>query len=442
MSSNPTSPITAPNVNTPLLPTCLSGISTNLTWAGEPEAPGAPEKNATIFAASMNLAACALGASMLSLPYTMMISGPIVALQFLIFFAIMAFFAAQAVVNAGLRSKKSNYADIVRHYFGSVQGTIADVLLAIALIVAAISYIVGLVDLLPDLIPFTAFLSRTMRIILILICLFPVTLIGSLAVFGPASAFAVAGCYIQAFALVLQLFTASSKPDGTPAWTSPAPAVWSAVSLPGLIYSMPMICFVYAFHYVLTDTLGELETPTRMRMAKVNFISIAMMLGCYFPVALSGYLVLSGDNIPTNVLTALAAGSPAAFIAKLSIGALLLITYSLFIIPLRRKLEIICFASLTESMKSPKRIMVAAFLNAFVCIASIGLPDLGLANTLAGGCIALIMFFFPGRLMLRHQLDLPFENRDPLRMGIGGIFVFSGTLICLVGLFGNMIFNF
>lgn len=86
---------------------------------------------------------------MLSLSYTMMLSGPVVSLLFLFVFALMAIQAAQAVVNAGLRSKKSSYGAIVRYYFGPWQGTIVEILLSIALIVAAISYIVGLVDLLP-----------------------------------------------------------------------------------------------------------------------------------------------------------------------------------------------------------------------------------------------------------------------------------------------------
>lgn len=116
------------------------------TW---PVPDDSPPATGTIFSSAMNLAACALGASMLSLPYTMMISGPIIALQFLVIFAIMAFVSAQAIVNAGLRVGKSSYDDIVRHYFGPVDGMIAEILLAIALIVAAISYIVGLAGLLP-----------------------------------------------------------------------------------------------------------------------------------------------------------------------------------------------------------------------------------------------------------------------------------------------------
>lgn len=208
------------------------------------------------------------------------------------------------------------------------------------------------------------------------------------------------------------------------------------------MFSLPMICFVYAFHYVLTDTLAELRNPTRMRMACVNITSVALLLGCYIPVAISGYLVYSGENIPSNALTGLAAGSPTALIAKWSIGALLLITYSLFIIPLRRKFEFILFREITHAVLEPRRLLVAALLNVFVCYVAVSLPDLGLANTLAGGCIALIMFFFPGRLMVRAQLDLPFEERDSMRLAIGGMFVFFGALICFVGLFGGMIFDY
>lgn len=286
------------------------------------------------------------------------------------------------------------------------------------------------------MLPFTSYLERTPRIIGVLACLFPVTLIGSLATFGPASAIAAAGCYLQALSLVAQLYVGGAE------WEVPETKVWTGVDMGGLLYSMPMICFVYAFHFVLTETLVELENPTRMRMALVNLSSVGIMLGCYIPMAVSGYLAYSGKGIGSNVLTGLPEGSPTAFIAKWSIGALLLITYSLFIIPLRQRLEQMIFGELTTEMKDPRRVAIAGVLNAFVAMASVSLPDLGLANTLAGGCIALIMFFFPGRLMVRYQLDLPFEQRDPLRIGIGMMFVFFGALICLIGLFGNMIFEY
>lgn len=86
---------------------------------------------------------------MLSLPYVMMTSGPLIALFMMVLFGVMAFFAAQAVANAGLRCRRSSYDAIVRFYFGTYEGIIAEILLAVALLVAAISYIVGLADLLP-----------------------------------------------------------------------------------------------------------------------------------------------------------------------------------------------------------------------------------------------------------------------------------------------------
>lgn len=280
--------------------------------------------------------------------------------------------------------------------------------------------------------PFISCLSRNTLIFSILVLLFPMTLISSLAAFGAASFFAAAGCYVQALALIVNLAVQSD-------WKVPAESVWVGINPFGVLYSQPMICFVYAFHYVLTDTLTELENPTRMRMTMVNLTTVLIMIGCYVPVAIAGYLAFSGENIQDNLLAQLPTG-PVSIIAKLSIAALLLITYSLFIIPLRRKLEE-ASGGLTAGMKDPKRIVIAGVLLLVVATISVALPNLGLANALAGGCIALVMFFFPGRLMLQSQLDLPLEQRDPLRIGIGGIFIFFGSLICFMGLFGPILID-
>lgn len=128
--------------NTPL-------VRRPLSWAGEELPESTPSLSGSVQASAVNLAACALGASMLSLPYTMYLSGPILALCFLFVFGAMAYVASQAIVRAGQVSGKSTYSTIIRHYFGKSQGLVIELLLAIALIVAAISYIVGLADLLP-----------------------------------------------------------------------------------------------------------------------------------------------------------------------------------------------------------------------------------------------------------------------------------------------------
>lgn len=404
------------------------------TWAGEQESLDAPAKTGTIISSAMNLAACALGASMLSLPYAMMVAGPIPALTLLVLFAVVSYFTAEAVVNAGIRCRKSSYADIVRYYFGDVQGAVCDILLSVALAVAAISYIVGLRDLLPNLIPQLANVSSATRVIGVLAVLYPVTLISSLAVFGPVSMFAATGCYIQAIALVIQYMTSDTGATVTS-------AKLTNFDFQGLLFCLPMVCFVYAFHYVLTDTLSEVSNPTPERMSKISFTTIAILILCYLPVAISGYLSTTGVCGSSNLLNCFGQGSLTITIANWSIGLLLFLTYSLFIIPLRRKLENVFYGEQTTSMFAPKRLVIAAGLMTTIAIISITLKDLGLANTLAGGCIALVMFYFPGALMWRMEMDVPVDQRDRKNLIFGGIFMFIGLLVCSMGFFGSILFS-
>ncbi len=177
-------------------------------------------------------------------------------------------------------------------------------------------------------------------------------------------------------------------------------------------------------------------------MAMVNFSAVCVLIGCYLPFAISGYLGMSGVNIQDNILKGLPANSPVVGIARWSIGLLLFITYSLFVIPLRRKLEDVFFGEQSASMYDPRRLIVAAGLMFSIGIVSIALPSLGLANSVAGGCIALVMFYFPGALMWRMQMDMPRGDRDRFQLGFGGFFMAAGVLVCLMGLFGDKIFDF
>lgn len=287
------------------------------------------------------------------------------------------------------------------------------------------------------MIPWAGALSRSMLILITVLVLYPFTLVGTLAAFGPASALACGGCYLLALSLVVGLFTSSPGE-----WTAPPLLVWTTVNPSGVIFSLPMICFVYAFHYVLTDSISELEDPTRKRVSNVNLTTVSILFCCYLPVSVAGYLLKSGTNISSNILAGMSSDSVTAVIANWSIGALLLITYSLFIIPLRRKIENITTGRLSSSVVAPSRLLTAAVLNAFICIVSIMLPDLGFANTLAGGCIALIMFFFPGCLMVRLQYSREGRDRSIIQIIFGIIFILFGAVICFVGLFGSLFFDY
>jgi amino acid permease len=139
---------------------CLSAM----TWAGEDDAEvGAIERTGTVFSSVMNLAACAFGASMLSLPYAMYIGGPVVVLVSLVAFGFGAYLSGQAIIDAGIRAKKSSYVGIVQHAFGGPASIFAEVLLTVALLVAGISYIVGLSEILPYIVPFSGLVGRDAR---------------------------------------------------------------------------------------------------------------------------------------------------------------------------------------------------------------------------------------------------------------------------------------
>jgi len=250
---------------------------------------------------------------------------------------------------------------------------------------------------------------------------------------------AAVGCYIQAAALVYQLMFGGAPESSDPlAQTGGFEfANLFRVDLAGVFYALPMICFVYAFHYVLTDTLAEVSDPTEERMSKVSFTTIAILVGVYVPVSISGYLMVTGKCTDSNLLSCLPTSAAAVSIANWSIGSLLFITYSLFIIPLRRKLEDVIFAGQTTSMFDNKRMIVAGAIAAFIGIVSISLKDLALASTVAGGCISIVMFVFPGALMVYREYDIPMSQRPRKQVLTGYFFMATGLTICFSGFFGN-----
>lgn len=414
-------------------------------WSGSRDAESASAllRTGSIFSSVMNLCACALGASMLSLPYAMSIAGPAAALVLLTLLAFLSFAASNAIVSAGGRARRTAYADIVTCAYGAGAGSFASALLSTALFVAAVSYICGLSDLIPHILPWTASVGRSARVLAVLAALFPLTLVGSLAAFGAVSGVAVAGCYVQAAAIAYELLLKTDEGD---VWSVPATSELLRVDFAGLVYVSPMLAFVYAYHYVLTETLDELSDPTPARITTVNALTVAVLYACYLPLAIAGYLNYSGVGVPSNMLTKLNENSAAVVIARAVIASLLAGTYALFIIPLRRSLESAVFGARTASFVDPRRFAIAAALAVTVAAAALALPDLSVANTIAGGAIALVIFFFPGLLVLHGQFGKAagggVGGRSGAKIALGGLLVVAGAGICFVGLFGGMIFNF
>jgi hypothetical protein len=182
----------------------------------------------------------------------------------------------------------------------------------------------------------------------------------------------------------------------------------------------------------------------------VNLLTVVTLLGCYLPLAGAGYLLYSGADIPSNMLTKLSESSLAVLMARLVMGCLLFGTYSLFIIPLRRKLEIRLYSRLTTEMYDARRLLVAVVLMLLVLVTSIELRDLGLANALAGGCLGLVMLSFPGAMILHGErkpnatvaVTGADDARASRRVVLGYGFLGAGVGIAFVGLFGATLLGY
>jgi Transmembrane amino acid transporter protein len=185
-------------------------------------------------------------------------------------------------------------------------------------------------------------------------------------------------------------------------------------------------------------------------MSMVNLMTVVTLLGCYLPLGVAGYVLYSGSHIPSNMLTKLSETSLAVLIARIVMGCLLFGTYSLFIIPLRRKLEMKLYSRLSVETTDSRRLSVAAVLMLAVLGSSIELRDLGLANAIAGGCLGLVILSFPGAMILHGErgpgasvaLTAGDANRRSKRVILGYGFIGCGIVIAFFGLFGAALLGY
>lgn len=165
----------------------------------------------------------------------------------------------------------------------------------------------------------------------------------------------------------------------------------------GILFSLPMIAFTYAYHYVLTDTFMEMKDPTIQRLKATTLSTTVTLSACYILVAISGYCLYGGKNVPSDVLSGFGQGSIVIIIALWSIGLLLFSTYALLVIPLRKRFEVMLYGEQTTHWNL-QRVSIAFGVGFFVVLSAILLKDLSLANAVAGGYVILRLyppFFFP-----------------------------------------------
>ncbi|OSX79750.1 hypothetical protein BU14_0071s0005 [Porphyra umbilicalis] len=400
---------------------------------------------------------------MLSIPHAFAaVGGPAAGALTLAATAAASTWSAAVIADAGRATGAPALRSIVGAVFGAVPAAVTDVAVCGALGVAAVSYVCGVVELGPLLVP--ALLGGWSRLTLVLATVAALgvpCLAGDLGAFGPTSAMAVGGCYLLSAALVVHLLGGllgggGAAAAGAPTLGSVAAALTSLRFSPaGVVATLPLMVFPYAFHYVLTDTLGELGTPTKGRLRAVIGGSVGTLTACYLPFGVAGALLYAAPGpvgtadggasaataaaaVPLNVLAGVGDGSLVVTVARAAIAALLALTYPLLLIPLRRRVETGLWGA--PQPWGRRRAAAAAALSAAVGAAAAGLADLGAANDVAGGAIALIMFFIPGALSVAAGLDALWGGGGGggawPRIAAGVASAALGLLAALVGLSG------
>ncbi|KAK1868009.1 hypothetical protein I4F81_010506 [Pyropia yezoensis] len=356
----------------------------SVDWTGTPLSAGTPLPHATIPASVLNLSACAFGASILSIPHAFAAAGgPAAGIATLVAVAAASAWSAGVMADAGRATGAPALRSIIGATFGLLAGAATDMAVCGALAVAAVSYVCGVVELVPLLLPsLFGWMPRLGLVVGTVVALAGPCLVGDLAAFGPTSAIALA-------------------------------------------------------------------SPTRQRLHAVVRWSVVTLTSCYVPFGLAGLLLYAtpgpegaltahGTGVPLNVLAGVGDGSPVVTVARVAIAALLVLTYPLLVIPLRRRVEAGVWGAVQPA--GGRRVAVVAALSVGVGAVSGGLRDLGAANDVAGGAIAVIMFVVPGGLSAMRGWSELREGEGKTaawtRMAVGGGAILLGLVTAAVGLGG------
>ena len=384
----------------------------DLTYALTPLPPTALPGGYSPKATSLNLAATAFGASILSLPFTLgheATGGPFFGLISLLLIGGLALASAEVFVAAARRHSQTSYSGVVERAFGRTVGKIALTLVNVCIFVAAVSYIVGIAENLPSLIPVLQSWERWALILLALALTTPATMARDVGVFSFLSGVVCSIVGILAFALFLRsVIMVGGNEDDVKGDIGYASVVFGLNIGTWIAKAWPYQTFVYAFHYVIPNILSQLEAPSPARVT-VTFRSTILNLVCpYLIFSLAGWFLCHGGlNWPLdpNFLIGASKGDWVVAATTWVITLTLLFTYQLFLIPLRKKVEgrFHCVDSPHVSDGVPiARVVASLSWQLIVFLISILLKDLGAANAVAGGCIGLVMFTFPGALMIEE----------------------------------------
>uniref|UniRef100_A0A7S1XFA0 Amino acid transporter transmembrane domain-containing protein n=1 Tax=Compsopogon caeruleus TaxID=31354 RepID=A0A7S1XFA0_9RHOD len=381
------------------------------------------------------LVAGSLGTSVVTASFIAAAAGPIPAVLLMLVVAALSRMSAGVLVRGGKRTHADVYAQIVEEEFGGAAATIAELLTLFCLFCAAASHIFTLVEFLSRIqvggLVLMAETSRVTRTALVVVAMFPLTLIANVSWFGLSSIVVCVCCFIALCAMVARMcvsFWLGQLRFNVENLLAVHPA--------GIFLALPLVSFNFAYHFILTDVLCQLNRPSMIRISTALSLTTVTLLALYIPSALTGFVLFGGDNVPASVLDWPQNHTDTLAMTLWPTVLLWIASYPLLTVPLRRSIERLYFSVETEAI-SLRRVTAAVVLSVFAFVMVLVQTDLTLINAVSSGSMALLVYFFPGLLSLRASVDTrkakyDLESRRSVYIGLTATLM--GVIVCFLGI--------
>nr|AKN21662.1 slc38a-3 [Schmidtea mediterranea] len=291
----------------------------------------------------INLTNYAIGATLMTIPYSFSECGIILSLFLVIFISIITIVASEFLLQAGVTQRRTTYETLCMSCFGSVGKAILELNMVGMMYGSLIAYVIILGDLGSELFheqmgfSIDTYLRPFVLLILSMVLITPLCLKKNIENLANASALSLL------FYTLLTIHLISMQSDSVP-----VPIVnfsklnWWKIS--GLMNVIPIISLGFTIQTQIFPVFNSIPDSNIKDMKFVIRISTALVSLCYISVGIFGYWKFSQFNPKISAdLLSMYPGSTTATLMKIGFLASVAISYPLTVFPVRSSLYSLFF---------------------------------------------------------------------------------------------------
>eukprot|EP00744_Colponema_vietnamica_P007174 GILI01010359.1.p1 GENE.GILI01010359.1~~GILI01010359.1.p1 ORF type:complete len:534 (-),score=143.64 GILI01010359.1:524-2125(-) len=375
-----------------------------------------------------NLASSTLGAGALALPFAIKSCGLVLGLVFMALAAWVTVYTINLLIKAREGSRLKTYEDLSVVLFGKRMGMFCEINIIIFCFGAAISYIVGIGDIIVPLAqkfladgPLHFLTSRPLVLVAYTVCVnLPLSLMESInqlrftSVLGVCSIiFLVIAVTIRSIGRLIEWSPTPSEFFGSVVLVS---SDWG-----GIFRSISMIMFAFSCQPNVYSIYSDLVNPTPTRMNKVAVRSNGMCMLVYVLISVFGYIMFL-DDIQGNILQnfeKIVINDPLIALAEVAMTFSLVLAFPLNIFPCRYSIDVLLFHNRPYSRV--RTVLITLFTVAAALGIAVVVPGINVVFELLGGTAsAFVCFILPGAFILKLSSQPITHNLGPLALVVGG----------------------